>query len=55
VLQVYVDLLNLMGAATCGSTSSGAALYDDGRLVVNCYDGDELLPFLPSIEFRYEF
>jgi hypothetical protein len=55
VLQAYVDLFNIYGRTNLRSYIFGAALYDDGRLVVSRYDGDELLPFLPSIGFRYEF
>lgn len=55
VLQAYVDLFNIYGRTNLRSYVFGASLHDDGRLVVNRYDGDELLPFLPSIGFRYEF
>jgi outer membrane cobalamin receptor len=55
VLQAYVDLFNVYGRTNLRSYGFGASLYDDGRLVVSRYNGDELLPFLPSIGFRYEF
>jgi hypothetical protein len=55
VLQAYVDLFNLYGRTNLRSYGFGASLYDDGRLVNSRYNGDELLPFLPSIGFRYEF
>jgi outer membrane cobalamin receptor len=54
-LQAYVDLFNIYGRNNLRSYIFSASLQDDGRLVVNRYDGDELLPFLPSIGFRYEF
>jgi len=55
VLQAYVDLFNIYGRTNLRSYIFNAWLQDDGRMVVNRYDGDELLPFLPSIGFRYEF
>jgi len=55
VLQAYVDLFNIYGRTNLRSYIFNASLQDDGRMVVNRYDGDELLPFLPSIGFRYEF
>jgi hypothetical protein len=54
-LQAYLDLFNVYGRTNIRSYNYWASLYDNNRLVVGRNNGQELLPFLPSIGFRYEF
>jgi hypothetical protein len=54
-LQAYIDLFNVYGRTNIRSYNYWATLYEDGTMVVGRNNGQELLPFLPSIGFRYEF
>jgi hypothetical protein len=54
VLQVYFDIFNLYNRHNLRSYDYGVSVRD-GRVLVTQFDGDELLPVLPSLGVRWEF
>ncbi len=54
ILQAYIDLFNVYNHTNLRSYAYWSR-YDDGRLVTGRESGEELLPLLPSLGFRWEF
>jgi outer membrane cobalamin receptor len=55
VLQAYFDIFNVYNRTNISSFDHWAYVDDQGDLFVGKDNGQELLPILPSIGFRYEF
>jgi hypothetical protein len=53
-LQVFLDLFNLYNRTNLGSWDFSGS-YENGALSVERLKGQEMLPFLPTFGFRYEF
>ena len=54
LLQAYLDLFNMYNRGNLRSYLYWAR-YEDGQLMTTRESGEELLPLLPSIGFRWEF
>jgi hypothetical protein len=53
-LQLFLDLFNVYDRTNLGSWDFSGA-YENGSLTVERLRGQEMLPFLPTFGFRYEF
>lgn len=53
-LQIFVDLFNVYNRTNLGSWDFSGS-YEDGALTVQRLNGQEMLPFLPTFGFLYEF
>ena len=54
VLQAYFDVFNAYNRKNLRNYRYGVRVISS-RVIVNQFDGEELLPILPSIGFRWEF
>ncbi len=55
ILQAYVDVFNAYNRTNLSSYDHWAYVNDQGNLITGRNNGQEMMPILPSIGFRYEF